>query len=87
MAVPGELTELCESLVDSPLQGVVEVVAGGRCEPGRHARVGRVSRDVHVNLTALTSELTVWVTTVHGSPCVAKTVKHVPEQGWKAGTV
>jgi hypothetical protein len=81
------LTELHEGLVGSPLQGVVEVITGGRGEPGRHARVRRVSRDIHVDLTASTPELTVWATMVRGSPCVAETVKHVPEQGRKAGTV
>jgi hypothetical protein len=53
------LTELREGLVGSPPQGVVEVVASGRGEPGRHARVGRVSWDVHVDLVASTPELTV----------------------------
>jgi hypothetical protein len=81
------LTELCDSLVGSPLQGVVKVIADDRGELGRHAQVRRVSRDVHMNLTVSTPELMVWVTTVHGSPRVAKTVKHVPEQGQKAGTM
>jgi hypothetical protein len=40
-----------------------------------------------MDLTALRPKLTVWVTTVRGSPRVAKTVKHVPEQGRKAGMV
>jgi hypothetical protein len=77
------LTELREGLVGRPLQGVVEVVAGGRGEPGRHARVRRVSRDVHVDLAASTPELTVWAPTVRGSPRVAETVEHIPEQGRK----
>jgi hypothetical protein len=81
------LTELCESLVSSPLQGVIEVITGGHGELGHPARVGRVSRDVHMDLTASMSELMVRATTVRGSPCVAETVKHVPEQGRKARTV
>jgi hypothetical protein len=32
------LKEHREGLVGSPLQGVIEVVAGGRGEPSRHAR-------------------------------------------------
>jgi hypothetical protein len=81
------LTELREGMVGSPRQCVIEVVAGDHGELGRHARVGRVSRDVHVDLTVSTPKLTVWATTVRGSPRVAEMVKHVPEQGWKAGTV
>jgi hypothetical protein len=46
-----------------------------------------VSRDVYVDLAASTSELTVRVATVRGSPRVAETVQHVLEQGQKAGTV
>jgi hypothetical protein len=76
------LTELHESLVVSPLQGAIEVVAGGR-----HAKVRRVSQDVHLDLAASTPKLMVWATTVCGSPRVAETVKHVLEQGRKAGTV
>jgi hypothetical protein len=53
------LIELCEGLVGNPLQGVIEVVAAGRGEPGRHARVRRVSRDIHVDLTAAPPELMV----------------------------
>jgi hypothetical protein len=79
------LTELHEGLVGSPLQGVVEVVAGRRGEPGHHARVRRLSRDVHVDLTASMPKLTVWATTVRGSPRVAETVKHVLKQGRKTG--
>jgi hypothetical protein len=81
------LTELRESLVGSPLQGVVEGITGGRGEPGRHARVRRVSWDVHVDLTTSTLELMVRATTVRGSPRVAEMVKDVPEQGRKVGTV
>jgi hypothetical protein len=73
------LTELCESLVGSPLQSVVEVIVGGRGEPCRHAWVGGVSRDVYVDLAASMLELMVRAATVHGSPRVAETVKHIPE--------
>jgi hypothetical protein len=66
--------ELHEGLVDSPLQSVIEVVAPSCGEPGRHAWVGGVSRDVHVDLAASTPELMVWATTVRGSPRVAKIV-------------
>jgi hypothetical protein len=81
------LTELYEGLVGSPLQGVIEVIAGGCGAPGRHAQVGRVSQDVHVDLAVSMPELTVWTTTVRGCPRVAKTVKRVLEQGQPAGTV
>jgi hypothetical protein len=81
------LTELREDLVGSPLYGVVEVVTDGRGEPGHHAQVGRVSQDVHVDLIASMPKLTVWVTTVRGSPRVTKMVKHVSEHGRTAGTV
>jgi hypothetical protein len=81
------LTELREGLVGSPLQGVVEVITGGCGEPGHHARVRRVSRDVHVDLTASTPELMVWTTMVRGSPRVTKTVDHITEQGRKARMV
>jgi hypothetical protein len=81
------LTELCEALVGSPLQGVIEVIASGRGEPSCHARVRRVSRDVHVDLAASMPELTVRATMVHESRRVAEMVKHVPEQGQKARTV
>jgi hypothetical protein len=81
------LTKLCEGLEGNSLHGVIEVVTGGRGEPGRHARVRRVSQDVHVDLAVSTPELTVRTTMVRGSPRVAETVKQVPKQGWKAGTV
>jgi hypothetical protein len=37
------LTELCEGLVGSPLQSVVEVVTPSHGKPSRHGRVGGVS--------------------------------------------
>jgi hypothetical protein len=46
-----------------------------------------VSQDVHMDLAAPKPELTVWVTTVCGSPRVAKVVQHVPELGEKTGAV
>jgi hypothetical protein len=81
------LTELQEGLVGSPLQGVVEVVAGGRGEPGHHAQIRRVSRDIHMDLIASTPKLMIQARMVRGSPRVAEMVKHVPKQGWKAHTV
>jgi hypothetical protein len=76
------LTELREGLVGNPLQGVIEIIAGGRGEPDRDAWVGRVSWDIHVDLAASTPELM-----VRRNPRVAEMVKHVPEQCRKAGTV
>jgi hypothetical protein len=81
------LTELHESLVGNPLKGVIEIVTGGRGEPGHHARVGRVSQDIHMDLIASMPEHTVRATTVRESPRVAETVKHISEQGQKAGMV
>jgi hypothetical protein len=81
------LTELCEGLVGSPLQSVVEIVVGSRGEPGRHVRLGGVSRDVHMDLAASTPKLIVRAVTVRESPRVAKTVEHILEQGRKARTV
>jgi hypothetical protein len=68
------LTKLCEGLVGSPLQSVIEVVACSRGEPSRHARVGGVSQDVHVAI-------------VRGSPRVAEMVQHIPEQGRETRTM
>jgi hypothetical protein len=81
------LTELQEGLVGSLLQGVVEVVAGGRGEPGRHAQIRRVSRDIHMDLVASTPELTIRARMVRRSSHVAEMVKDIPKQGWKARTV
>jgi hypothetical protein len=68
------LTKLYEGLVGSPLQSVINVIAPSHGEASRHARVGGVSWDVHVDLAASTPELTVRATIVHGSPRVAKAV-------------
>jgi hypothetical protein len=81
------LIELREGLVGSHLQGVIEVIAGGCGEPGRHAWVGRVSQDIHVDLVVSTSKLTVRATPVCRSPRMAEPVEHEPEQGRKAQTV
>jgi hypothetical protein len=81
------LTKLCEGLVGTPLQSVIEVIACSRGEPSRHARVRGVSRDVHVDLTVPTHELTVRAATICGGPHVAKAVQHVSEQGREAETV
>jgi hypothetical protein len=78
------LIELHEDLLGSPLHGVIEVIAGGHGEPGRHARVEWVSRDIHMDLAASIPKLTVQATTVCGSPNVAEMVEHVPEQGQKS---
>jgi hypothetical protein len=81
------LTELCEGLVGSPLQSVVEVVTPNRGKPSRHGQVSGVSRNVHMDLSAPQPELTVWMATVHGKPRVAEAVQHVPKQGGKPGAV
>jgi hypothetical protein len=73
------LTKLHEVLVGNPLQSVIEFITRSRGEPSRHARVGGVSQDVHVDLTVSTPKLTVWVATVRRDPRVAKVVRHVPE--------
>jgi hypothetical protein len=81
------LIELRAGLVGNPLQGFVEVITGVHGELRCHARVGRVSQDVHMDLAASTPKLTIWVTTVCRSLHVAEMVKHVPEQCRKAGVV
>jgi hypothetical protein len=73
------LTELREGLVGNPPQGVVEVIAGGRGEPGRHARVRGLSRDVHMDIAASMPELTVRAARIRRNPRVAEMVKHVLE--------
>jgi hypothetical protein len=81
------LTELCEGLVGSPLQSVVEAVTPSRGKPSRHGWVGGVSRNVHMDLAAPQPELTVRMTMVCGKPRVAEAVQHVPKQGGKPRAV
>jgi hypothetical protein len=81
------LTELCEGLVGSPLQSVVEVIASSRGKPSRHSHVSEVSRNVHMDLEAPQPKLMVRMATVCGNPHVAKAVQHVLEQGGKTGAV
>jgi hypothetical protein len=81
------LIKLCEGLVGSPLQSVIEIVVSSRGKPSRHGRVGGVSRNVHMDLAAPQPELMIWAATVCGQPHVAKTVQHVLEQGGKPGVV
>jgi hypothetical protein len=73
------LTVLREGLVGSPLQSVIEVVTLSHGKPSRHGRVDGVSQNVHMDLAASQSELTVWVATVRGEPRVAEAVQHIPE--------
>jgi hypothetical protein len=81
------LTELCEGLVGSPLQSVVEVVPSSRGKPSRHGRVSGVSRNAHMDLAMPQPELTVQMAVIRGKPRVAKAVQHVPKQGGKPGVV
>jgi hypothetical protein len=81
------LIELCEGLVGSPLQSVVEVIAPRRGKASRHGRVGGVSQNVHIDLAAPQPKLTVRVAMVRVKPRVAEAVQHVPEQGGKPGVV
>jgi hypothetical protein len=81
------LTKLCEGLVGSPLQCVVEVVTPSRGEPRRHGRVSGVSWNVHMDLAVPQAELTVKAAAVRGKSRVAEAVQHVPEQGGKPRTV
>jgi hypothetical protein len=71
------LTKLHEGLLGNPLQSVIKVITLSRGEPSSHSQVKGVSRDVHVDLTAWTQELTVRTITVHRSPRVAKAVQHI----------
>jgi hypothetical protein len=73
------LTELCEGLVGSPLQSVVDVIAPSRGEPSHHGRDSGVSWNVHMDLTTPKQKLMVQVTMVRRGPRVAKTVQHIPE--------
>jgi hypothetical protein len=81
------LTELHEGLVGSPLQSVIEVVPLSRGKSSCHDRVSGVCRNVHIDLAAPQSELTIQAAMVHGKTHVAKIVQHVPEQGGKLGVV
>jgi hypothetical protein len=53
------LTKLCEGLVGSPLQSVVEVIALRRGKPRHHSRVSGLSQDVHMDHAAPQPELMV----------------------------
>jgi hypothetical protein len=77
------LIELCEGLVGSPLQSVVEVITPSHGKPSCHGWVGGVSRNVHMDLAAPQRELMVQAAMVRGMSCVAEEVQHVPEQGGK----
>jgi hypothetical protein len=68
------LTELSEGPMESPLQGVIEVISCGRRKPNRQARVRGVSWDVHMDLTTPSTELTVQAAAVRESPHVANAV-------------
>jgi hypothetical protein len=81
------LTELCEGLVGSPLQSVVEVVTPSHGKPSCYGRVGGVSRNVHMDLAAPQPELMVRAAAIHEKSRVAKAVQHVPEQGGKPWAV
>jgi hypothetical protein len=73
------LTELHEGLVGSSAQSVVEVVTLSHGKPSHHSRVSGVSKNVHIDLAAPQPKLMEWMTTVCGSPRVAKAVQHIPE--------
>jgi hypothetical protein len=79
------LTKLCEGLVGSPLQSVIEVITPS--QPTSHGWVRGVSRNVHMDLAAPQPELTVQTAVIRGKPRVAETVQHVPEQGGKPRAV
>jgi hypothetical protein len=81
------LIELCEGLVGSPRQSVVEVIAPSRGKPSHHGRVSGVSQNIHMDLIAPKPELTVWAAMVRGGLRVPKTVQHVPVQGGKTRVV
>jgi hypothetical protein len=81
------LTELREGLVGRPLQSVIEVVTPSRGKLSHHGWVSGVSQNVHMDLAAPQSELTVRTTTVRGKTHVAEAVQHVPKQGRKPGAV
>jgi hypothetical protein len=79
------LTELCEGLVGSPLQSVIEVVASSHGKPSHHSRVSGVSQNVHMDLAAPQPELTVRMAMVSRNPHVAKVVQHVRSKVGKPG--
>jgi hypothetical protein len=62
------------ALRGSPLQRVVEVVTPSCGEPSRHGRVSGVSWNVHMDLAAPQSELTVKAAVVRGKSRVAEAV-------------
>jgi hypothetical protein len=61
------LIELCEGLVGSPLQSVVEVVTPSRGKPSHLVWVGGVSQNVHMDLSAPQPKLKVQMATVRGT--------------------
>jgi hypothetical protein len=80
------LTELREGLVGSPLQSVVEVVTPGCGKPSHHGRVGGVSQNVHMDLTAPQLELMVRTTTEQGEkPGAVQPITTEPSVGSKGG--
>jgi hypothetical protein len=81
------LKKLREGFVGSPLQSVIEVIARSRGESSRHARVGGVSQDIHVDLAVSMPEQMVWAAMVHGGLHVATVVQHVLAQSGEARTV
>jgi hypothetical protein len=81
------LTELREGLVGSPLQSVVDVVTPSRGKLRCHGRVSGVSRNVHMDLAAPQTELTVRAAAIRGNPRVAEVVQHFLEQVGKPETV
>jgi hypothetical protein len=81
------LTELCESLMGSPFQSVIDVVTLSCGKPSRHGRVGGVSRNIHMDLAAPQPEVMVRAAVIRGKPHVAEAVQYVPEQDRKPGAV
>jgi hypothetical protein len=73
------LIELCEGLVGSPLQSVIEVITPSRGKPSRYSRLSGVSRNVQMDLAVPQLKLTVRASIVCGNPRVAKAVQHVSE--------
>jgi hypothetical protein len=79
--------QACESLMGSPFQSVIDVVTLSYGKPGRHGRVGGVSRNIHMDLAAPQPELMVRAAVIRGKPHVAEAVQYVPEQDRKPGAV